>query len=92
MFSDLATKERHQSTVGTAGRNQLLPDVSHLGPDLRACLYKQRIRQQSREFDTMKLVSVDKEDICLPQKTCGLAGETSEHYRLSGWLKPQGIK
>ncbi len=24
---------------------------------------------------------MDKEDICLPQKTCGLAGKTLEHYR-----------
>ena len=72
----MATRERHQR-VGTAGRNELLPCVCHLGPDLRGCLYKQRIRQKSREFDTVRLVSVDKEDIYL--------------RKLVAWLGKQNI-
>ncbi len=52
-------------------------------------MYEQRIRQKSREFDTVRLVSVDKEDICLLPKTCGLAGKTSEHY--SDGLNHRGL-
>ncbi len=67
------------------GTNYLLPYVNHLGTDWKGCLYKQRIRQKSRELETVSETGIS------GQRENLWAGW--EHFRtLSGWLKPQGVK
>ncbi len=60
----MASRGRHGLAL-LGGPNYGFDHICILDPDLRGCLYEQRIQQKSKEFDTVRLVRVDKENIYL---------------------------
>ncbi len=77
----MAARECTQGLAWLGGTNDYhMVVIETVRPRFEGVLVLKENSQKSREFNTLRLVWVDKGDICLPQKTYVMAGKTSEDY------------